>query len=260
MCQSTSRQVSRILGLIAMFAVLTAGCGTGEGAVGEASTTSSAAPTTQPVVASAPGDPAGSDTGDVADTSEPTEDVTLSPEPAVDSQEDNGTEPDAGEVGSSPDETDTPEAVFRAALEADEVPQAPTEGPDVYLGGSPDVYAAAAISLGLGEAGVDLTGITLSVLPITGIDASLLVMELGDEDAIGGLLTPEAGADITGALLALPEIETASITELVMVYRGVDEEGPFALTFAVSIDALREAYQTGADLGDALLVQVDRGS
>ena len=165
-------------------------------------------------------------------------------------------------------ETTTPyEAIdaLKAALEdsagSEDVPPLPPDSLDAYLGTSPDAYAARVISLGLEEAGVDLTGITLSVLPVTGVDASLLVLEIGDEYVGSGLLSETAGADITGALLTLPELDTASVSELVIVYRGVDEQGPFTMTFAVSINALRDAYAAGGEaLGDALHVQVDRGS
>ena len=118
----------------------------------------------------------------------------------------------------------------------------------------------AALTLDLEHAGVTLTGITLSVLPVTGTDASLLVMEVDDDSFAAGLPTEEEGGDLTTALLASPQLEAASITELVTVYRSEDEEGPFTMTFAVTIDAMRQAAATGESLGDAVAVQVDRGS
>jgi hypothetical protein len=180
--------------------------------------------------------------------------------------------PGATPASTTTTSTTTTEAGFLtddgfAALEAafadsadDGEPLDLVQGPEAYLGGAPDEYSAAAIRLGLEQAGVDISGISLSVLPVNDLDASLLVMELGDEYFESGFPTETEGSDITGALLALPEIDTASITQLVTVYRGEDEEGPYAMTFVVSIAALRDAYATGSDLGDALLVQVDRGS
>jgi hypothetical protein len=149
-------------------------------------------------------------------------------------------------------------AAMAAALETGIAVDNPAGGVDAYLGGAPDVYTATAIKRGLAEAGVDLTGITLSVLPIGGTDQSLLVLEVEDTYLELGLPSAAEGADITGALLGLPEIDSAAITLLATLYRGTDEEGAFTLTFAVPLAALAEAHATGGDVGDSLLVQVER--
>jgi hypothetical protein len=151
------------------------------------------------------------------------------------------------------------DAIFENGADLGEPIDVPPESLQSRIGCCPDEYTAAAITLGLEQAGVDLTGIEVAVLPVTGGDTSLLVLEVGDDSVAPGLLTETAGSDMSAALLALPEIEGASITQLVLVYRGTDEEGSFVMTFVVPIDALRDAYASGGDVGDALRVQIDRG-
>ena len=135
-------------------------------------------------------------------------------------------------------------------------------GSDLILGGSPDTVSAAAITRGLEDAGVDLSGIEVSVLPITGRDASLVVFEVTNEDEV--VISGEGQSDDDDAfmktLLAMPEVEEASITELVTIYRGVDDQGSFVVTFTVSISALEEALASGSEIGDDMLVQVERGA
>jgi predicted small lipoprotein YifL len=144
-------------------------------------------------------------------------------------------------------------------FESESIPfEAEVTGSDFILGGSPDSASAAAIVLGLEEAGFDLSDIDVSVLPISGMDASLLVLEVTD-DVEALISEDEEGAALARALLASPEIEDASITEIVSMYRGTDELGSFVMTFTISITALREAQATGADVGDELLVQIERG-
>lgn len=261
--QSTKLQTVWMACVIAILAVSNAGCSARTDPAGDPPTSAVAAetqPSTTEGTVSAPGQ------------TSPTETV-VDGEPGGRDQDPEGTgtttadapgsgaEPnEASDAVISDDEIAALNAVFESADGVEELPPIPAEGVDAYLGGSPDGVAAAAITLGLEQAGIDLSGITLSVLPITGADASLLVMELGEGYLDSGLPTEAEGSEITGALLALPEIESAAITELVTVYRGVDEEGPFTLTFVVPMDALRDAYESGGALGDALLVQVDRGS
>lgn len=263
--QSTRFQVPTAVCAVVMLAAFTAGCGGSESGVGGPSNTTLVPQTDQPVEVSVQGplEVAGPDTSEI---DEGADNATMGDEAGSSETMVDDPDPDGGEAhgnsdtGSAYDELAALEAALEGSEDVNGVPSVPTEGTDAYLGGSPDAYSAAAITLGLEEAGVELTGITLSVLPIGGMDASLLVLEVGDAYFDPGFLTEAKGADITGALLALPEIGTASIAELVTIYRGVDEEGPFSMTFAVSIDALREASVTGGELGDALVVQVDRRS
>jgi hypothetical protein len=153
------------------------------------------------------------------------------------------------------------EEVFTMLVEGDGGDsEASPEGSDLMLGGSPDTSAAAGIVSGLEDAGVDLTGATVSVLPVSGMAVSLLVLELSDEYLETALPGPDEDDDMTGALLSLPEIESASIVEVVTIYRGEDEVGPFTMTFTVSVDDMRQAYESGSDLGDQLQVQLERAS
>jgi hypothetical protein len=201
-------------------------------------------------------------TAAAADVTEPESPDATTPDSGPAAEETTTTapaDPDAPET--AVDGIDAVLAAFDSPAGDDgDLPPLPTEGVDAFLGGSPDAYATAALTLDLEHAGVTLTGITLSVLPVTGTDASLLVMEVDDDSFAAGLPTEEEGGDLTTALLASPQLEAASITELVTVYRSEDEEGPFTMTFAVTIDALRQAAATGESLGDAVAVQVDRGS
>ena len=133
---------------------------------------------------------------------------------------------------------------------------------DLPLGGSPDLGAAAAITLGLEAAGADLTDLELSVLPLTGMNASLLVLELTSELEVVAS-DPEPGDDdnaVLETLLAMPEISETSITDLVFIFRGEDEEGPFVLTLTASISDLQAALASGAGLGDKWLIQLEQGS
>jgi hypothetical protein len=271
--QAAPSRAPRTVWLIVILALVGAGCGSPDAATRDLSSTTSVPVTSQPVAVPVP---------DTAELSPIDTDQVLSPdagqsdpkvedEPAGEeagsletttlvSAGDGGEAQGSGDPISWSEELASRQASGGDAEGLDDLSPLPTAGPGVYLGGSPDDYAAAVLTSGLEEAGVDLTGITLHVLPVTGVGASLLVLEVGDAYAESSLLTGEEGEDITGALLALPELEAAAITELVVVYRGVDEEGPFTMTFVVSIDALERAYATAGDLGDDLLVQVDRGS
>lgn len=138
-------------------------------------------------------------------------------------------------------------------------PETEVTGSDLTLGGSPDGASAAAISRALEAAGFDLTGVEISVLPITGMDAALLVLDATDEAeslAAGG----DGGEAFVKALLAAPEIKEASITQLVMTYRGADEQGPYVATSTISIATIEAALASGTNIGDQLKVQIDRST
>lgn len=257
-----SQAAPALVGIVAILALVLTACGGPDGTAEASATTEATSDTvtasTQAAVESSVPRVAGegSTTSDAPAETEPTASTATTTD-----------DPSRGDEGG--DDTDAPLAYDDVATatagvvtsaDVDDVSPLPNEAVDAYLGGTPDVFAATLITRGLEEAGIDLTGITISVLPITGLEASLLVMEVGDEYVASGLPSESDGSDITGALLGLPQIESAAIAELVTVYRGVDEDGPFAMTFAVSMDDLRDTYAVGSDLGEALLVQVDRGS
>jgi hypothetical protein len=170
-----------------------------------------------------------------------------------------GVPTDASQEDTITDESFAELDLLTELFESEPIPfEAEATGSDFTLGGSPDSASAAAIVLGLEEAGFDLSDIEMSVLPISGMDASLLVLEVTD-DVAALMSEDEESAALAGALLASPEIENASITELVTIYRGADEQGSFVMTFTISITALREAQASGTDVGDELLVQIERG-
>lgn len=206
------------------------------------------------------------DVGGSASTSlgdQPTDDGT---EKLVDQVQARGMETDDAQNVEAAQETGEDlffdfEALLAEALGSEPIAR-PSEavGSDLILGGTPDLVSAAAITQGLLDAGVDLTGIEVAVLPITGMDASLIVFEVSDEAITLG----EEGSDdddpMMKALLAMPQIEEASITEVVTVYRGADDQGSFVFTFTVSIGALEQALASGSEIGDDMLVQIERSS
>lgn len=191
------------------------------------------------------------------------------PTPGADGESESAATTLVADAGrSEPEEVTEPEGdtepsqddILATILEGDLGPLEIAEGPDLTVGGSPNTSAAAAIAKGLEEAGVALDGITLSVLPVSGMVASLLVLEVGDEYLEEALIGTEEGSDMTGVLLALPEMESASVAEVVTIYRGEDEIGPFTMTFTVSVEALRQAYESDSELGDELVVELERAS
>jgi len=239
--------------------VLATACGGGDNGAGGGSPSTAASPAESPAVeststSSALGGVLGNE--GVNETTPVTETPTPTSPATPDDEASGGTD-----VGDGTDTVFTYEELMADGdVGANEPPPLPSDGVDAYLGGSPDLYSATAIKLGLEAAGVDLTGVAIHVLPVLGQGAALLVLEVDDAYVETSLLGQEEGADIAGVLLGLPEVEAAAIAELVTIYRSVDEQGPFTMTFVVSMDALEEAYATGGDLGNALLVQVDRAS
>lgn len=227
-----------ICAVVVLFAFIAAGCGaTGQDDTGSANepdnqtTASSISETDSSLDEVVTTEPESTDTTGV-------EDASLDGDPGLDAEE-----------------------VFTMLVDGDDgASETSAEGSDLLLGGSPDTSAAAGIAKGLEDAGVDLTGATVSVLPVSGMAVSLLVLELSDEYLETAFPGPDEDDDMTGALLSLPEIESASIVEVVTIYRGEDEVGPFTMTFTVSVDDMRQAYESGNDLGDELQVQMDRGS
>lgn len=224
--------------VVVLFAWVATACGGADGAVGPADE-----PVGEGVSESTPesdDEPESAATTQVADAESPEPESVTEPEEDVD-----------------PEQDDILEGILEGDLEPLDVA---AEGPDLTLGGSPDTSVAAAIAKGLEDAGVVLDGITVSVLPISGMVASLLVLEVGDEYLETALLGEDEGNDMTGVLLAMPEMESASVAEVVTIYRGEDEIGPFTMTFTVSVEALRQAYESGSELGDEMLVELERAS
>lgn len=159
--------------------------------------------------------------------------------------------------GSGPDAED----ILTMLVEGDgEAPTMPAEGSDLTLGGSPNTAAADSIASGLEAAGVALDGVTVSVLPVSGMAVSLLILEVSDECLETAVPGQDESDDMTAAVLDLPEIEDASIVEVVTIYRGEDEVGPFTMTFTVSVEDLRQSFESGTELGDGLQVQLERES
>lgn len=118
-----------------------------------------------------------------------------------------------------------------------------------------DLAATALVNQEFASAGFDLSGLEMVVYPL-GPSESFLLFLSDDETA---LLSVEGGFELfAGQLLSSPRVPEFGIERLVMQHRTSDDEGPLTVTFTVSIDDLREGYETGVDIWDRVAVQVER--
>jgi hypothetical protein len=122
--------------------------------------------------------------------------------------------------------------------------------------GSPDYATASAITADLVAAGVDLTGITLWVLPVVGTADRLLVVEI--TDAATGL-EDDASDGVLGALAEAPSLDGSRIARLVINYHGADARGDFVLTTTVPMEAFIAFVTEGADPEGLFELQLTRG-
>jgi hypothetical protein len=151
-----------------------------------------------------------------------------------------------------------PEALVAAIRDAEGTPpETEATGSDLTLGGSPDAATAAAVTRHLEDAGFDLTGVEISVLPVSGLDGSLLVFDITDE-AEGLLSSDDGGEAFVKTFLSAPEMTEASVNQLVLTYRGSDEQGSYVATVTIPIAKLEAALASGTNVGDQLRVQIDR--
>jgi hypothetical protein len=122
--------------------------------------------------------------------------------------------------------------------------------------GSPDYATAAALTADLAAAGVDLTGITLWVLPVVGTADRLLVVEI--TDAATGLDDDGSEGPLV-AIVEAPSLEGSGISRLVVNYHGTDARGDFVLTTTVPMDAFIAAITQSADIEGIFELQLTRG-
>jgi hypothetical protein len=127
------------------------------------------------------------------------------------------------------------------------------------LDGAPDLDAADEIAAGLKAAGLDLTGVHLYVLPITGFDGSLLILRV-DQPATSsdGKADPEP---ILKYLVDSPAMKAAKVVRLALIFSGTDEQGPFVATVSLPISALAAvgSGELTPELQQAITFDLKRG-
>jgi len=138
-------------------------------------------------------------------------------------------------------------------------PSEAATGVDALLGGAPDDSVSRALIAAVEEEAIDLTGVTITVWPVSATGESLLIVEFdetagvfAEDDTIGSLMI--------STLVSHPLIDDQAITRLVMKIAGTDEQGPYVFTFTASIEAIRASIVSGASIpeGEALF-QLERG-
>lgn len=111
-------------------------------------------------------------------------------------------------------------------------------GEESVLGGTPYYAAADAIEQTLQDAGIPLDGIGVYVLPVSGTETSLLVLQT---DIGASSSEEEAPEDITPALSALIDseaVQSANISRVVLNLVGEDEQGPVVVTITMPLETL----------------------
>lgn len=126
-------------------------------------------------------------------------------------------------------------------------PAEPPTGVNALVGAAPDEVAALLLSAGLESGGIDLTGVTLRVWPVSGTGESFVIVEF-DESASLYAEDDDIAARLFELLLADPVLDDQNITRLALRISGTDEEGSFVFTFTVPVDDLRTSLATGEDL------------
>jgi hypothetical protein len=126
-------------------------------------------------------------------------------------------------------------------------PSEPATGVNALVGGAPDEVAALLLSAGLEDGGIDLTGVTVMVWPISGTGESFVIVEF-DESASLFAEDDDVAQQLFAVLLAHPVIDDQNITRLAMRISGTDEQGAFVFTFTARVDDLRTSLASGEDL------------
>lgn len=127
----------------------------------------------------------------------------------------------------------------------------------------PDPIASDAIAAELDAAGIDLTGVRVSVWPLTGDGRTLLILNVTDDTA---LLAESAGpaesAPVEAVLRALVDgtaARDAEIARFAIRYTGDVEGDPVEVVWTLAMSDIEEGLRTGVPIADRSLVQVTRG-
>jgi hypothetical protein len=114
-------------------------------------------------------------------------------------------------------------------------PVAP-DSPDALLGSTPDYRAAAALTRTLEGAGMPPGAFAVYVLPISGTDSSLLVLEVDDQNPDVDGISEEVLTGMFSALVEAPETSNANVVRLALNYQTTDEQGPATVVLTLPID------------------------
>jgi len=138
-------------------------------------------------------------------------------------------------------------------------PAEPATGVDALLGGAPDDSVSRALIAAIEEEAIDLTGVTITVWPVSATGESLLIVEF-DETATGFAEDDTIASLMISTLVSHPLIDDQAITRFVMKIAGTDEQGPYVFTFTASMEAMRASIVSGGSIpeGEALF-QLERG-
>lgn len=128
-------------------------------------------------------------------------------------------------------------------------PAEPPSGVNALVGGAPDDVSALVLTAALENGGIDLTGVTLQVWPISGTGESFVIVEF-DESASLYAEDDETAAHLFELLLADPVIDDQNITRLAMRISGSDEQGEFVFTFTVRVEDMRTSIASGEPLAE----------
>jgi len=125
----------------------------------------------------------------------------------------------------------------------------PSGGADALLGGTPNRPAAAEVTAALKGAGFDLRGVEVLVLPLTGLNQSLLVAEF---DEAKGASLPADPTKLLVALAKAPAVKAANVTRVAFDVRGSDSKGPYLLTLSLPMTAVDGLMKSNGSAGSAL--------
>ncbi len=134
-------------------------------------------------------------------------------------------------------------------------PTAEPGSADELLGGTPNYEAAAALSQSLEAIGVPADAMTVYVLPISGTDGSLLVLDLDSDNEAAANMSDQVGQNLLPTLATDPEIEKANITRISMNIHSTDEQGPLTLVVTLPMDTL-VGYVNGTVTDDQMALAV----
>ena len=197
-------------------------------------------------------------------SSETSSDVTSIPSAGATSVPSEVPEPVATEVAATqvPDPTVEIGPMHSSDIDAALIEEAIVEGAASPLEGLPgrDRLATALLNEQLRSAGVDLTGMVLTIYPAATVP-SFLLFETTDTTPLLGIESGEvdqlASEQFFTELFASSVLADFEVEKLIMQHSGSDEVGPFVLTILVRLDDLQLAID-GAEVLDRFAVQMER--
>jgi hypothetical protein len=163
-------------------------------------------------------------------------------------------EPPAASIEPTP----TPEPVLDFS-EIEPIPPDLPADPDLAVGRGPLRGTAAAIKAALMQAGVLPPDAEVYVLPIASTTESLLVFQFGPISEESS--SAEDSSQIFFDIATSPAALAANVTQIVFNYADSDEQGPFVLTIAMSVETLgklADGTLVEAEIAERLLFSLER--